>query len=101
MKKIIQRAGILFVVFLAALVVYFIGAHRTSEQEGAVYSSMDESRLPVVYTEFEGKEINGLHGYVQDMGNRAAGEAISVLSSDRRLNPVSYTHLTLPTKRIV
>ena len=55
-------------VFLAALVVYFIGAHRTSEQEGAVYSSMDESRLPVVYTEFEGKEINGLHGYVQDMG---------------------------------
>ena len=73
-------------VFLAALVVYFIGAHRTSEQEGAVYSSMDESRLPVVYTEFEGKEINGLHGYVQDMGNRAAGEAISVLSSDRRLN---------------
>ena len=67
MKKIIQRAGILFVVFLAALVVYFIGAHRTSEQEGAVYSSMDESRLPVVYTEFEGKEINGLHGYVQDM----------------------------------
>lgn len=86
MKKVIQRAGILFVVFLAALVVYFIGAHRTSEQEGAVYSSMDESRLPVVYTEFEGKEINGLHGYVQDMGNRAAGEAISVLSSDRRLN---------------
>lgn len=73
-------------VFLAALVIYFIGAHRTSEQEGAVYSSMDESRLPVVYTEFEGKEINGLHGYVQDMGNRAAGEAISVLSSDRRLN---------------
>ena len=73
-------------VFLAALVVYFIGAHRTSEQEGAVYSSMDESRLPVVYTEFEGKEINGLHGYVQDMGNRAAGEAISVLSSDRILN---------------
>ena len=52
MKKIIQRAGILFVVFLAALVIYFIGAHRTSEQEGAVYSSMDESRLPVVYTEF-------------------------------------------------
>ena len=73
-------------VFLAALVVYFIGAHRTSEQEGAVYSSMDESRLPVVYTEFEGKEINGLHGYVQDMGNHAAGEAISVLASDRRLN---------------
>ena len=60
--------------------------YKRQEQEGAVYSSMDESRLPVVYTEFEGKEINGLHGYVQDMGNRAAGEAISVLSSDRRLN---------------
>ena len=79
MKKIIQRAGILFVVFLAALVIYFIGAHRTSEQEGAVYSSMDESRLPVVYTEFEGKEINGLHGYV----------------------PVSYTHLDVYKRQVV
>lgn len=86
MKKIIQRTGILLAVFLAALVVYFIGAHRTSEQENAVYTSMDEPKLPMVYTEFGGKEINGLHGYVQDMGNCAAGEAISILSSERSLN---------------
>lgn len=85
MKKIIQRAGILFAVFLAAVVVYFISAHRTSEQEDAVYSSMDAPGLPVVYTEFEGREINRLHGYVQDMGNCAAGEAISILPADRSL----------------
>ena len=65
---------------------YTLSVHTGHQSRRRVYSSMDESRLPVVYTEFEGKEINGLHGYVQDMGNRAAGEAISVLSSDRRLN---------------
>lgn len=86
MKKILKRAGILLAVFLVALIVYFISAYRTSEQGDAVYSSMDEPRLPVVYTEFEGKEINCLHGYAHDMGNRAAGEVISILSSDRNLN---------------
>ena len=34
-------------------------------------------------------------------GMSAGFEVLSVQDSDRQLDPVSYTHLTLPTKRIV
>ena len=56
------------------------------QKEETVYSSMDAPGFPVVYTEFDGKDINALHGYIQDMGNQAAGESISVLPEDRKLN---------------
>ena len=79
MKKILQKAGILFLIFIGALVVYFISARNTMEKESAVYTSMEEPSLPVVYTQLGGQEINCLHGYMQDMGNQAARESISVL----------------------
>ena len=69
MKKILQKAGILFLIFIGALVVYFISARNTMEKESAVYTSMEEPSLPVVYTQLGGQEINCLHGYMQDMGN--------------------------------
>ena len=50
MKKILQKAGILFLIFIGALVVYFISARNTMEKESAVYTSMEEPSLPVVYT---------------------------------------------------
>ena len=42
MKKILQKAGILFLIFVGALVVYFISARNTMEKESAVYTSMEE-----------------------------------------------------------
>ena len=48
MKKLMQRAGILFLIFIAAIVVYFAGARKSVKQEDTVYSSMDEPGLPVV-----------------------------------------------------
>ena len=86
MKKILQKAGILFLIFIGALVVYFISARNTMEKESAVYTSMEEPSLPVVYTQLGGQEINCLHGYMQDMGNQAARESISVLPEDRGLH---------------
>lgn len=85
MKKVLQKAGILFLIFLTGLVIYFFSARNTMEKELTVYTSMDEPVLPVVYTELYGKSINCLHGYLQDMGNQAAREAISVLPADRKL----------------
>ena len=61
------------------MAVYFFAARKNMQKEEAVYSSMDAPEFPVVYTEFDGKEINALHGYIQDMGNQVAGESISVL----------------------
>ena len=67
MKKIIRTAGILTMVFAASVAVYFFAARKNMQKEEAVYSSMDAPEFPVVYTEFDGKEINALHGYIQDM----------------------------------
>jgi hypothetical protein len=86
MKKTIQKAGILFLIFLAAVVVYFISAQNTMEKEATIYSSMEEASLPVIYTVFNGKKVNPMHGYIQDMGNQAAGECISVLPENRSLH---------------
>ena len=86
MKKILQKAGILFLIFIGALVVYFISARNTMEKESTVYTSMEEPSLPVVYTKLGSKDINCLHGYMQDMGNQAARGSISVLPEDRGLN---------------
>ena len=50
-------------VFAASVAVYFFAARKNMQKEEAVYSSMDAPEFPVVYTEFDGKEINALHGY--------------------------------------
>ena len=85
MKKTLQKIGILFAIFIAAVAIYFIAAQNTMEKEATVYSAMDEPTLPVVYPQVAGKEINGLHGYLQDMGNQAARGSITVLPEDRAL----------------
>lgn len=86
MKKILQKAGILFLIFIGALVVYFISARNTMEKENTVYTSMEEPVLPVVFVQLNGMEVNCLHGYMQDMGNQAARDNLSVLPENRELN---------------
>lgn len=85
MKRTLQKAGILFLIFIAAIVVYFVSARNTMEKETTVYTSLDEPVLPVVYTQLNGKELNCLYGYMQDMGNQAARECISVLPENREM----------------
>ena len=88
MKKIIRTAGILTLVFAASVAVYFFAARKNMQKEEAVYSSMNAPEFPVVYTEFDGKDINALHGYIQNMGNQAVGDTISVLPEDMLISPV-------------
>ena len=57
-------------VFAASVAVYFFAARKNMQKEEAVYSSMDAPEFPVVYTEFDGKEINALHGYGKPGGRR-------------------------------
>lgn len=86
MKRTLQKAGILFLIFIAAIIVYFVSARNTMEKETTVYTSLDEPELPVVYTQLNGREINSLHGYMQEMGNQAARESISVLPENREMH---------------
>lgn len=72
--------------FIAGIVVYFINARNAMEKETTVYSDLGEAAFPVVYTNYNGQDINCLHGYIKDMGNQAARDQISVLPENRVLN---------------
>ena len=87
MNRLAKKIGILTVIFLLAIAVYFMWNQRNTEKnEVMVYTSMDEASLPVVYTQMYGRNMNLLHGYVQDMGQTVSREALTVLPQDRNLN---------------
>lgn len=85
MKRTLKKVGILAVVFIVSAVIYFVAAQNTMEKENTVYTAMSEPTLPVVYPQVEGREINAMHGYLQDMGNQVARDSITVLPEDRAL----------------
>ena len=61
MKRTLQKAGILFLIFIAALVIYFISARNAMEKENTVYTSMEEPSFPVVYMKLNARLYAG-HG---------------------------------------
>ncbi len=73
------------VLFAGAFVFYFASSFITTEREYAVYSSMEEPTLPIISATAAGREINVMHGYMQDMGNKAAPDCITPLGENRRL----------------
>ena len=87
-KKINFRALLIFgaiLLFAGAFVWFFANSFITTEREYAVYSSMEEPTLPVIYSNVEGYDVNLMHGYLQDMGNEAAADHITPLPENRRL----------------
>lgn len=77
-------ALVLFVCFAAALVGYYVSSFVSTEYESAVYSTMEEPSLPVIYMICDDLEINPLKGYYQEMGSDAA-EVITPLPANRKL----------------
>lgn len=90
MKQIIKRAGILFLIFLAALLAFFFIRRRQLAQEEMVYVAMEEASLPIVTVEMYERSLNRMAGYRQDMDNVAAGDCLTILPEDRAL-PVHVT----------
>lgn len=84
-KYTLRKLGILLAVFIGAVIFCFLAAQKTMKKEDAVYSSMGAPTLPVVYARMGDKNINCMHGYVQDMGNKAARDSLTVLPDDRAL----------------
>ena len=82
MKKVLIRIAILFVIFLAGLAVFGM---MSGEENQDLTSTMAEASLPVICFEYDGTEINELHGYVSDMDMTAVRDTITPLGSDRTL----------------
>lgn len=58
------------------------------ERQNTVYSAMDEPTLPLAYVSVNGYLMNPMHAYLQDMGNKAARDTITVLPENRELRLV-------------
>ena len=84
-KKYLRKIIIFLIIFFAALIGYFVWSFLNTEKEFTVYTSMEEPTLPVVYTSVYGTQVNMMHGYLQDMGNEAVSDCITVLPQNRRL----------------
>ena len=98
MRKTIKKAVILLVIFIAALAVYFIWSSG-KDDEGAVYTSIEDANLPVVYKELFGRKMNCLYGFVEDRPTSAGRGDLTVLPEDRRL-PVSFEDVDSKVKGI-
>ncbi|MDO5408190.1 MAG: hypothetical protein Q4F28_12805 [Eubacteriales bacterium] len=90
MNRIIRKFGILFAIFVAALLLYFFGNRRLMHQDETVYTAMEDASLPIVTVDMDGREMNRMPGYLQDMGNSASADCLTILPEDRQL-PVHIT----------
>ena len=81
----LRRIGILLAVFIAAGVVFFFRMQSGDPRGDRVYTVMEESSLPVVYMDMLGREMNCLHGYVQEMSGAGHWSSLTVLPEDRQL----------------
>ncbi len=85
MGRIIKRLGILFGIFAAALLIYIVMNREKLVLQESVYVAMEDATLPVAYVDMYGRRMNPMHGYVQNMGNSAARNSLTILPEDRRL----------------
>lgn len=82
MKKRIVKAGVLIVVFIAALVISSLVINSGTDDE---IVDMGAPTLPRVSFTIDGTEVNPLFGYVQDMDITAMRDTITPLNADGSL----------------
>lgn len=73
------------IIFVVAFVYYFLNTFMVTEREYAVYSAIEEPELPVISVVVDGRDINFMSGYRQDLGNEVASDCITPLPEDRQL----------------
>lgn len=84
MKYILKRIGILTVIFIAAVLLWFFGNREERGQGEPDYVSMAEAKLPVLYAKMFGEKRNRMVGYCQEMETSTA-DSLTILPTDRRL----------------
>lgn len=85
MNKTIKRAAVLLLVFVAAVLMFFILNRKTDKPDSTMYMTMEQPALPIAYTQIYGREMNAMYAYRQEMGNAAACESLTILPPNREL----------------
>ena len=88
MKRVLKKAVVLLIVFILALAGYFAWSVLRQEEDGTVYTSIEDADLPVAAIEQFGKEMNCLYGFVEDDSRSAGRGDLTVLPEDRRLSVI-------------
>lgn len=99
MGNLIKKAKILLVVFLMALIGYFVWSSVQHEEENLMYDSIEDADLPVAYVKLYDRRMNALYGFVQDKSSCAGRGDLTVLPQDRCL-PVIFASVDSPVKGI-
>ncbi|NBH70960.1 hypothetical protein D3Z51_02730 [Clostridiaceae bacterium] len=86
MNRMIKKISILFGIFAVVLLIYLVGNREWLNQGRTTYTAFEEARLPVVYVDMFGQEMNPMYGYRQDMGNAVARDSLTILPENRNLS---------------
>ncbi len=73
---------VLTVVFLISVIVFSMLTNKVNKD---LTTTMDEASLPVMYFVYDGKMINELHGYVQEMDMLSMRDGLMPIGEDRKL----------------
>ncbi len=109
MNKGIRKFLILLVIFIAAL---FVFSRLTNHETKDLTTDMAEAALPVVYFLQDGKQVNELHGYVNEMDavsmrdtitpvNEEGALSVRVDSCGKQVKGISFEVRSLDTTRLV
>lgn len=82
MKKFIIKAVILIVVFMTSLLVI---SEIMNQGNTDMTAEMAKATLPVIHVQYAGREINEMHGYVDEMKVNYMRECLTPLASGRRI----------------
>ncbi len=85
MKKLIRKNLILLLIFTAAILAYFGVSLLKSEEDSAVYTSIEDANLPVAHMEIFGRRMNALYGFVENLPRSAGRGDLTLLPADRQL----------------
>ena len=83
MKRRVIKIGVLVILFAAALVISSLVVNRGTEDE---IIDMGSPTLPRISFVVDGKDVNTLFGYVDDMDITAMRDTITPLESDGSLS---------------
>lgn len=109
MKKLIIKIVVLLLVFVSSI---FIVSKYSNQGNMDMTSEMGPATNPIIYMSCEGRTVNSLYGYRDEMAANYMRDTITPLSSDRalqiqikqfdtRVKEVYYEVRSLDTKRLV
>lgn len=109
MKKQLVKLGILFLIFIGVIAIYFISIYEEESDEDFV---MQSATLPIVNMVYNDISINTLQGYTTYMDGRYMRDSITPLEEERTLEmtirkygnviaSMSYEIRTLDTERLI